>query len=529
MFLRPLHSTRLVRATILLLGTCAAVARAADPEPRDYKAESNDVYRFARPLSASTRAELASLHALLTPDELLDLLALRTEASCQRWLDEYWQAHDPLMTTTENEARREHERRVDVAREQFARSEWPGWDQRGEVCIRYGLPAARETVTADVTPDAYVRPGEYWFYPNLGVTAQFEDAYGNGNYTYYIEHVELPTWKRFSSDRLRMPAGQWGRMPDRDLDEMPLDLVQGIYGGVFDIPSPANEFENAEFTRSLWNFGALLESKPVVYPFDFDAARVPFEYDVAYFRGGEGVDRVDLNAEFDANGNLTYRATAVVFDFDRSEVARTSYPISVPEGMGSAERAVPMIVQLPFTLAAEQYQVAVTIEEIETGRFTSYRRAIHPHRFDGPLALSTVCFSNGIQPAREQSAFNRGALEVVPKPSARYIVATSVPVYFEVYNLAADDQGSCRYTVSYRINPKSQPPKGLWRKLVGGSDDTATLTSTFQTTATGPHDVVYLFLKTDELWPGEFEFDVSVIDDVSRAQTRRTGQFRLVE
>jgi hypothetical protein len=118
---------------------------------------------------------------------------------------------------------------------------------------------------------------------------------------------------------------------------------------------------------------------------------------------------------------------------------------------------------------------------------------------------------------------------VVPKPSARYPVKTRVPVYFEVYNLARDDQGSCRYTVSYRVTSKTPPPKGLWKKLTGGDDDGAALTSRFQTTASGPHDVVYVFLKTEELWPGEFEFDVSVVDDVTRAETRRTGQFKLVE
>ena len=514
-------------ALALLAGLNAA--RAQDDDRRDYQEESRQVYRLCRNFSLATSNQLASMQPLLSSDELLDLLALRNEESCRRWIDEYWRSHDPLWTTSENEARSEHERRVRVARAQFGRKDWPGWDQRGEVCIRYGMPAARDTVTADVTPNGYVRPGEYWFYPNLGVTAQFEDAYGNGNYTYYLDRVELPSWERFSSDRLRMPAGQWGDMPDRDLDEMPLDLVQGLYGGVFGIPSPANEFENAEFERSLRNFSALLEAQPVIYPFDFKGARVPFVYDVAYFRGGDGIDRVDLNAEFDANGNLTYRATAVVFDRQRTEVARESFPITVPAGAGDAETSVPMIVQLPFMLTAASYDLAVSIEEVETGRFTSYQRVIQPERFDGPLALSTVCFSNGIQPAKEQSSFNRGSLEVVPKPSARYPVKTSVPVYFEIYNLARDDEGSCRYTVSYRVTSKTPPPKGLWKKLTGKDDDGAALTSRFQTTATGPHDVVYLFLKTEELWPGEFEFDVSVVDDVSRSETRRTGQFKLVE
>jgi hypothetical protein len=109
-------------------------------------------------------------------------------------------------------------------------------------------------------------------------------------------------------------------------------------------------------------------------------------------------------------------------------------------------------------------------------------------------------------------------------------LATSVPVYFEVYNLTPDAEGNHRYQVSYRVMPQTPAPKGLWKKLVGSSDDDgAALASSFQSAATGPHDVVYIFLKTDQLWPGEFEFDVTVVDEVSKSETNRRGRFRLVE
>jgi hypothetical protein len=188
-----------------------------------------------------------------------------------------------------------------------------------------------------------------------------------------------------------------------------------------------------------------------------------------------------------------------------------------------------MVCQLPFTLSPALYDVAITLEDTLVGRFTSLRRAIRPDDFDRRLSMSTVCFASGIEPVRKESAFNRGALEMVPKPSARYGVAMSVPVYFEVYNLSADADESHRYTVSYRVVPQTPAPKGLLKKLTGGSDRGAALTSRFQVAAAGSNDVVYVFLKTDHLWPGDFEFDVSVIDDVSHTETKRTGTFHLTE
>jgi hypothetical protein len=143
--------------------------------------------------------------------------------------------------------------------------------------------------------------------------------------------------------------------------------------------------------------------------------------------------------------------------------------------------------------------------------------------------MSTVCFSSRVEPVTRNSAFNRGALEVVPKPSARYDVATSVPVYFEIYNLTADDQGLHRYKVSYRVMPLTPAPKGLWKKIVGGSDESTVLSSSFESAAPAPQDVVYIFLRTDELWPGDYELEVTVVDGVSRHETNRTARFRLME
>lgn len=522
-----------------LITLAAATLRATtSTPPRDHKFESRQVYQFIRNFSSPTRSEVASLQYLLSYDELMDLLALRNEDSCQRWIDEFWRRRDPNFTTPENEARIEHESRVEAAKALFSRGEWPGWDQRGEVCIRYGLPPARDVQPPDVlAPGQLVRAVEYWFYPLLGVTVQFEDAFGNGNYTYFLEHVALPAYERPSSDRKRMPAGQWGDMPDLDLDKMTLDAVLGVYGGYFGLPDHSAQFTYDDYLESLYRFPEVLEETPAVYPFDFAFVRVPFEFDVAFFRGGDAIDRVDVNTEFEVDAmslptapdTRQYRATAAIFDMERNEVARLTHTTRVSTVSKDDESMRTMVVQLPFTLPPARYELAVTVEDIDTRRFSSFRQTISPDDFDRRLAMSSLCFSSGIEPVKKDSAFNRGALEVVPRPSARYGVAASVPVYFEVYNVAPDAGGLHRYTVSYRVIPQSPAPQGFLKKLVGGSDDSTALTSRFESAATGPHDVVYMFVKTDHLWPGDFELDVSIRDEISKQEASRRGRFHIVE
>jgi hypothetical protein len=67
------------------------------------------------------------------------------------------------------------------------------------------------------------------------------------------------------------------------------------------------------------------------------------------------------------------------------------------------------------------------------------------------------------------------------------------------------------------------------KKLVGSDDDPTALTSSFESMATGPHDVVYLFVKTDHLWPGDFELDVAIRDEASQQEASRRSRFHIVE
>ncbi len=527
---------RLVGCALLACGLYVMVtdrAAIAEPPARDTKQESASISRFSRNFSAPTRLELASLQYLLTTDELADLLALRNEQSCERWLAEFWWHRDPNLATAENEARDEHDRRVEVATREFGHAEWPGWDQRGEVCIRYGLPLARQAETQDVGMKQIVKPTEFWYYPVLGMTVQFEDAFGDGNYTYFLENVDLPAYLRPSSDRTQMPAGLWKEQPDVNLDRMSLDVVVGTRTGHFGLSEPSNEFEYDDYQRSLFNFPEVLRQTPVVYAFDFDVMRVPFDFSVATFRDDRGTDRVDVNTEFEpiasAASTVEFRATAVIFDHRRNELARMTHATRAAQADAAAESVFTTIAQLPFTLPPDAYELAITLEEIGTPRFTSLRKTIVCDDFDRGLALSTVCFASRIDPVARGTSFVRGTMAVVPKPSARYTLATSVPVYFEVYNLTADTNGERRYRVSYRVNPQSPAPRGIMQKLMGRPESATPLASSFESAASGPHDVVYVFVKTDELWAGDYEFNVSVTDEVSKAEATRSGRFRLVK
>lgn len=521
----------LVAAAVLSAVLADAVA-AAPQRDDDRNRQPFDLGTATYRLPPDLRMEIAGMQYLLTDEEMRDLLRDKNAARCRRWIDDWWAARDPIFTTEVNEVRVQHEARVEQAREWYRLDRWPGWDQRGEVQIRYGTPAWKSVLGADVTPKGYERPGEVWAYPALGMLVVFEDAFGNGDYTYYSEHVKLPPGMRPASDRLTLGSE---KLPDKPLDAQTLDATMNamLNDGSTLLPDPTLEFEYDDASKMINRFFDVLEKHPVMYPSDFDFMKIPLDFDVACFRGGEGVDRVDVNAEFLADARAPesmtgreYRATVVVRDTDGEVRARREHLITLPAVHDPEAAPARHLSQLSFTLPPAFYHFAITIQDDLTGRFASERGEIACRGFDRFLQVSDILCAGRIGPAEGESRFNRGALVVVPHPRHRYALSASIPFYFEVYNLTRGRDGHCAYTVAYRLIPETPRPLGVFEFTP--DDSPLDVSSRFTSRATGTSDTVYLSIRSENLWAGRYRLEVEVTDEASNAQVTRDVTFHVV-
>lgn len=492
----------------------------------------NEVRRRARMLSPLLSREIASLRYLLRPEELSDLLSDPRDERCERWIDAYWDAHDPDFTTVENEARTEHERRVAVAESQFLCIQWPGWDDRGEVYIRYGDPASIYRQNADVIEPGILMPAtEDWYYPEFNMSAIFSDPAGSGRFTSYLEDVRLPPGERPRNDR-RVTASKY--LADLHLDYLPVDMTHLDFRALM---PPFIERDYDDYMDTVFRYQAVLEKTPYSYPSDHDWMRVPMAYRVENFRGGESVDRVDVNAEFqsrvaplgDKSHSRRFTTTTVFWDLAWNEVVRFTRVDSVVTLPFAQDSMCTVVNQTTNTLRPGVYHMAITVREAVTGRFTSFRREVTCPSLEGKIAMSDLSMARRIGPWRTDSAFNRGPLEVVPRPSANYALANSMPVYFEVYNIEPDRAGRHRYTVEYSITPKTARPRSFWKQLTRVHEESPRVRSSFQVSADGSQDVVHISVGTQALWPGEFLIEVSVVDDETNFSASREATFYLVE
>jgi GWxTD domain-containing protein len=519
---------RLTRPGVFFLVAifAASIAPGHARAARLKKLSSNDICARSTLLSPVLTRQVAARQYLLTPQELAVLLAEPEDTRCRQWIDAWWQPRDPIYTTRQNEARAEHERRVEVASERFARGAWPGWDDRGEVFIRYGSPASVGRTPADVIePGIYVPSEESWYYPAFDMIARFADPTGSGLYFFHLETVQTPVGARPRSDRRNL-ASEWN--PDYPMDYMPVDIDPMSF---WSLPAPFAERGYDAYLKQIFRYRDVAQETPVAYPWDFSTARIPTLFAVQSFRGGNGVDRVDVCAEFESSvkplaANVNSRrfvTTTVFWGPDGREIARHSRVDSVGTLDMTADSVCTVINQTSLTLPPGAYRMALTVQEDGSGRFASMQRWVDCQSMEERPSMSDLALARAIGPARDASSFNRGPLEVVPRPSGQYRLGASVPVYFEVYSLEPDADGGYTYTVEYAITPVHSRPRSLWKRLTSPAEEPVQVRSRFDAAAAGPDDVVHVSADTRNLWPGEYTLAVTITDAASRRATRTTS------
>lgn len=473
--------------------------------------------------------EVAAMQYVLRPEELSDLLRDPKPARCQAWIDEWWATRDPIPTDYTNQAREEHDRRVLSALEQFRRGRWPGWDDRGQALIRYGEPASRMKSGADVVPPGVFVPAEeMWYYPQFNVYARFSDT-GTYGYVQYQESVQLPVSERPRNDR-RTFASEYN--PDLPIDFMDVDSPLPHTMGVM-VPLPDGDFDR--FIDRVYGYYDLVDQMPAIYPFDFASMHIPAYVAVDHFRGGEGVDRVDVSTEFASTVRplhagapvRVFTTTSVFWDYGGAVVARYAREDTIRTRTLAGDSLATVLNQITMTLPPATYRMALTVEEKGSGRFATVRREVECDDLDGGIAMSDLELARTIGNAREESAFNRGPLEVVPRPSGRYLAGQPLPVYFEVYHVGIDERGAHRYTVEYSV--KSRRPRGLWSKLRFRNEESVQVRSSFEAVAPGANDAVHMSAVTKNLEPGDYILEVAVTDRASSRRVLRETTFRLLK
>jgi GWxTD domain-containing protein len=465
-------------------------------------------------LPPQERVTFSELELLMNPDQMREYLNLPNARERSKWIGRFWVLLDPTPTTNANERRTEHERRILLARERYPSPKAPGWDNRGEVLIRYGAPAQIAKAEEDVTPSSFNLSGETWYYVAPRMTVLFQRNLAGE----YVCSGDPVLW--FDRGLYAVPAE-----PDYCADwDLNLELARMMHPDGDYHPEDEPLREN-EIYRNI-------ETRPFIHSCDLEE-KIHCFVDVTTFRNADLSLRTEINFEVPANevqffGEEGAHAAAVEYrvlvrDSTMRKIAFERDRIRI-SAVGS--RPVQMLLpgQVALRLKPGRYWMGLEAYDSYTKKRASFMRDIEIAPRNGSPDISDIQFASSIRNAEAGSRFAKGDLQVVPHPARAYRVPFPISFYFEIYGLDTDDDEKAFYRVEYRIVPLEKRRRGPILQ-----DVPAIVSSAFETSGYGSMQPQRLSIETKELWKGPFRLEVTVTDRRSFRTATRSADFSVLK
>ena len=460
--------------------------------------------------------------------------------------DRFWQRRDSDPTTSANEFKEEHYRRIAYANEKFRDAGIPGWKtDRGRVYIVFGPPTNQERYSAG---SLYQRPlyegggstrtypFEKWYYNHLdgvgeGIELEFVDPSMTGGFQLALRPEEKDAL-------LHMPGGgqtlyemagaetRQGRIRTMNAMRALGTEGEGSYRQLsnpftkldtfFQVQRPQEikfkDLRTTVRTHVTYNQVPLLVSNAYVI-FNSKAFLVPVTVVVPK----------DALTYKDMTGGLS-RATLHIYGSIEAVGGRLMHEF---EDTVYADRQDPAQGDLPNVYFQKQlpvpagvYKLNVVIRDAESGKIGAVERRLDlPSRIPAEFALSSVMLADYIVPAPGVVLPDPFATaigwKVYPSLEGKFRTGGYLGVYFETYGYAID--GS---TFSPDLNVIATIRKAGGEMVLDSPQQHKTMLL--------PDRVaVALVFKLDGFTEGNYELEVQVKDGIGKRESVRKAPFRV--
>ena len=480
--------------------------------------------------------------------ETFDIMSTQDRNTCKNsdnkgeFFLNYWQRQDITLATLENERYVEHQKRLDFAKKWFSNVTEPrGYDDRGMIYIRHGPPDER----LEMESDRELYPNECWVYRKSGTVATFD--FINSRFTKYEllsglrklgpGYNILKNALQFTRPRVDLAATYAAAMSDiqktisenefyaKNRDPRIVSQRQTIPSSLqkafIDILS--NRYKIKSVTTNL-----IRTEKPL---------KAAISYGRFYPHGNPrleiycGVDFRELVQRPDSLGNMTTRIITAYSIRDSSysiiEQKTLSRVIRIPKGVPLNTQI--FIDQINHNLSPGKYIVSVIIKDITDNRAFEKNFEIDISQIDQrSLNLSDIELAYSIEPFNEltsNNCFVKEKLSIMPCPFLVISRKEPINLYFEIYNLTVNANGTALYNVEYKLKTNRI---GFLNKINPFSRKTS-LSSSYDQEGRGQNTQEYFSLDFEKVKLGEYSLTVKVEDKITRESRTAEIQIKVVE
>ncbi len=256
---------------------------------------------------------------------------------------------------------------------------------------------------------------------------------------------------------------------------------------------------------------------------------------VACFRGSKGRTIMDIGyvvvpseiakafpdtvRSFDVEAQYSLYTTL----WKRVTLSRKSHVYGRVGGMGEVT-----IEMFSANVMPDSYFVAWQAKPVRANMV--FNRDVHvfaPNFSGSSLNISDIELAYTIVPATFGEGFAKGSLSVIPNPLGKCPLDHPLYLYFEVYNLAKDANGSTSYTIEYKL-ASEQIKRPLLASIFGSRKKTSIAVPS-ERTGKENWSPEHMALDVSELEPGKYNVQVTLKDRVAGTSVSRSVAVEIYE
>ena len=467
-------------------------------------------------------------------------------------LVQWWRRQDPLPATPGNERLEEHLLRVTFASRKYASpKDVRGFDDRGEIYVRFGKPYRDRSIALD-TPTIVSNPlfarlpdNEIWVYRQVHDQAHYLFIRQSRRKPFVLGNAADLIPRELRNGQRKLP------LLLEVLEEMfaQLALEHPHYGQTYDaianyrtLPPYSSGLSRHFVNRTLeririddeHHYWRRQEVVPASFTGVFGRAEtLQPAIRQARFLNADGTTRLELywalgsrtlkprrrlvsaltregHAPSDEYLLSVYVARKLP-DYQTLDIGRKSYLVSADTDKATSPRMVATVIDTSMMHVAVQWEQQWTKPGSEGALLPGATLKIGTHVIDSVAAFQRDRHELEISDLKPLTlASGQSIQEAIPYPFAQLSASTSLAIYFEVYNLAFSSNDRTRYTIEYRVSSDGQSRVGA--------------NSTYEGDSRTAKEYIMLDLSTWEQ-NGPMTVTVHATDNVTESSVQRSIAF----
>lgn len=459
-------------------------------------------------------------------------------AEKENWEERYWKILDPTPNTEINEYYEEFIRRVVYANKYYSNIVAPLFiDDRGKYYVRYGEP---DDKVSSVGVGMAYDDNETWAYYDLNLFIDFVDNLGFG----FREVNSL--FEAVSGGPANQKVSTTASLYlERESLHEKYSRFREVLNRSYGLSSESYFYRFTE-DMSVEKKIMLETIPPARYSFSYNKESLNANISSSVFRENHGFSRVEFYFSFPLNQLQFSSGTQIPFEslVEKQLTIFNQKFEKIFQNTETLKLAANTQEQIDRTIYLNQhneelppgiYNIALKLDNVNGNRLAILRAQLFVKDYSGDsLMISDIQISSQIKEnVTNARNLKPNAIQVIPYIGNQINRSRPIYIYFEIYNLAVDQNDRSRFEIRYDLQAISMEQTSAISSAIQfishliGKKSKENVGSTFQTEGDGSFQQIYLSIDFSQFSTGPCKLTVNITDQQVGNTVRHQRRFVL--